>query len=62
MPRKILLIDLSSVPGGIDFGAAKDIGIKAVWALSLPGKYAPETAGSIICDTLMEYFEREGIL
>ena len=62
MPRKMLLIDLSSVPGGVDFGAAKEMGIKAVWALSLPGKYAPETAGSIICDTLIELFEREGII
>ncbi len=61
MPPDILLIDLSSVPGGIDFGAAKERGIRAVWALSLPGKYAPESAGTIICDTLMEYFEREGI-
>ena len=62
MPRKMILIDLSSVPGGVDFGAAKELGIKAVWALSLPGKYAPETAGSIICDTLIELFEREGII
>ncbi|MBO5702449.1 MAG: dipicolinate synthase [Clostridia bacterium] len=61
MPADILLIDLSSVPGGVDFGVAKERGIRAVWALSLPGKYAPESAGSIICDTLMEYFEREGI-
>jgi dipicolinate synthase subunit A len=62
MPPDILLIDLSSVPGGIDFAYAKDKGMRAIWALSLPGKYAPETAGSIICDTLMEYFEREGII
>lgn len=61
MPSDILLIDLSSVPGGIDFAAAKERGISAVWALSLPGKYAPESAGLIICDTLIEYFEREGI-
>ena len=61
MSLETLLIDLSSVPGGIDFGAAKEKGIRAVWGLSLPGKYAPESAGSIICDTLIEYFEREGI-
>ena len=62
IPNDVLLIDLSSVPGGIDFAYAKDRGIRAIWALSMPGKYAPETAGSIICDTLMEYFEREGII
>ncbi len=57
-----LLIDLASVPGGVDFLAAKERGIDAVWALSLPGKYAPESAGSIIGETLLEYFEREGII
>jgi dipicolinate synthase subunit A len=62
MSSDIMIIDLSSVPGGIDFAAAKEMGICAVWALSLPGKYAPNTAGTIICDTLMEYFEREGII
>ncbi len=61
MDENALIIDLSSVPGGVDFGAAKEKGIKAVWALSLPGKYAPESAGRIIGDTLLEYFEREGI-
>lgn len=61
MPASVILIDLSSVPGGVDFGAAKEKGIKAVWALSLPGRYAPESAGRIIGETLLEYFEREGI-
>lgn len=61
MPRRALLIDLASVPGGVDFAAAKARGIEAIWALSLPGKYAPESAGIIIGETLLEYFEREGI-
>ena len=59
--KKILLIDLASVPGGVDFAAAKDRGIEVVWALSLPGKYAPESAGTIIADVLDELFESEGI-
>jgi dipicolinate synthase subunit A len=50
------------VPGGVDFAAAKERGINAIWALSLPGKYAPETAGKIIADTLDELFEIEGII
>lgn len=62
MPRSVILIDLSSVPGGVDFCAAKEMGIKAIWALSLPGKYAPESAGRIIGDTLLEYFEGEGLI
>lgn len=56
-----LLIDLASPPGGVDFAAAKEAGIRAIWALSLPGRYAPEDAGRIIGETLLELFEREGI-
>jgi dipicolinate synthase subunit A len=62
LPKDVLLIDLASVPGGVDFAAAKERGINAIWALSLPGKYAPETAGKIIADTLDELFEIEGII
>lgn len=60
--RDILIIDLASVPGGVDFCEAKEQGIDAVWALSLPGKYAPESAGVIIADVLDELFESEGIV
>ena len=60
--KDILIIDLASVPGGVDFAAAKDKGIEAVWALSLPGKYAPESAGAIIADVLDELFESEGLI
>lgn len=48
-----LVIDLASKPGGVDFVAAKDLGIKVIWALSLPGKCAPVTAGEIICSTVL---------
>ncbi len=58
----ILIVDLASVPGGVDFAAAKDKGIDAVWALSLPGKYAPESAGMIVADVLDELLESEGII
>lgn len=47
-----LFIDLASKPGGIDFEAAAQLGIKAVWALGLPGKTAPITSGEIIADTV----------
>ena len=33
-----LVIDLASKPGGVDFSLAKDMGLKVIWALSLPGK------------------------
>ncbi len=43
-----LIIDLAAAPGGVDFDAAKEYGIKAILALSLPGKVAPVTAGKIL--------------
>ena len=50
--RSTLFIDLASRPGGIDLNAAVGLGIKAIWALGLPGKTAPVTAGEIIADTV----------
>lgn len=50
--KNTLFIDLASKPGGIDFEVATELGIKAIWALGLPGKTAPITAGEIIADTV----------
>lgn len=48
-----LIIDLASKPGGVDFGAAKELGKNVIWALSLPGKTAPITSGKIIKETIV---------
>ena len=40
-----------SKPGGVDLGAAGKLGLTVIWALSLPGKVAPVTAGAAIRDT-----------
>ncbi len=42
---KTFLIDLASAPGGVDICAAKELGSNVLWATSLPGKYAPVSAG-----------------
>jgi dipicolinate synthase subunit A len=46
------VIDLASKPGGVDLDEAKTLGINVIWALSLPGKCAPLTAGKIIEETV----------
>ena len=43
-----VIIDLAASPGGTDFHAACELGIKAILASSLPGKYAPLGAGKIL--------------
>ena len=55
-----LVIDLASRPGGVDFTAAAELGVRCVWALSLPGKVAPVTAGRYIMDTVYHIMEEEG--
>lgn len=55
--EEALLIDLASLPGGIDFEACEKRGVKAIRALGLPGKYAPQTAAEIIKETVMLILE-----
>lgn len=59
--RETLVIDLASKPGGVDMDAAKKFGIRVIWALSLPGKVAPVTAGKIICDTVINIINELGV-
>lgn len=55
-----LIIDLASKPGGVDFDSARQLGKKAIWALSLPGKVAPKTSGEIIAGTILNILEERG--
>lgn len=55
-----LVIDLASRPGGVDFTAAAELGVKVIWALSLPGKTAPITAGLAIRNTIYNILSEEG--
>lgn len=58
--RSALIIDLASAPGRTDFAAAEQNGIKAISALSLPGKTAPVSAARIVKDTVTAIFREEG--
>ncbi len=56
-----VIIDLASMPGGVDMIAAKELGSKVIWAQSLPGKVAPLTAGKIILGSVRNIFKTEGL-
>lgn len=56
-----LIIDLASKPGGVDFEKAKEMGVKTIWALSLPGKVAPITAAEFIKDTVYNIINELGV-
>ena len=59
--KDCLLIDLASKPGGVDFDAAQKLGLNIIWALSLPGKVAPLTAGEIITDTVLNIIKEQEV-
>lgn len=56
-----LILDLASKPGGVDLGAAGELGLTVVWALSLPGKVAPITAGAAIKSTIYNMLREIGL-
>lgn len=55
--RTALLIDLASLPGGVDFESARKLGIDAYSAPGLPGKCSPKSAGEIIKKTVFSIIE-----
>lgn len=57
LPRDAVVIDLASKPGGVDFAAAQQMGVKTIWALSLPGKVAPISSGEAIKDTILNILD-----
>lgn len=54
MPYDVVIIDLASKPGGVDYVYAEKRGIKAILAPSLPGIVAPKTAGKILAKTITQ--------
>ncbi|MEN8905230.1 MAG: dipicolinate synthase subunit DpsA [Clostridiales bacterium] len=59
LKKDCLIVDLASKPGGVDFKKANELGIKNIWALGLPGKTAPKTAGEIIAKTISNILEEK---
>jgi len=57
LPAHTVIIDLASQPGGTDFEFAKQRGIKAILAKSLPGVVAPKTAGKILANVIKQFLD-----
>ena len=54
--KDITIIDLASKPGGVDEEYAKEIGVKVIIALGIPGKEQPTTAAKYIKETIDKNF------
>ena len=59
VPHDVVIIDLASKPGGVDYPFAEKRGIKAMLAPSLPGIVAPKTAGQILARTMTRIMKTE---
>lgn len=59
--KRTFMADLASAPGGIDVVAARELRSNVTWAGSLPGKYAPASAGRIIAECVIEILEEVGL-
>ncbi len=62
LKHKPLYIEIASSPGGIDTLVARELGIQTVFAPSLPGKYAPISAGEYIFETIFDILVQKGIM
>lgn len=56
--KDVLILDLASNPGGVDFEYAKQNNIKTIWALALPGKVAPVSAAEYIKETIYNILQK----
>jgi dipicolinate synthase subunit A len=57
LPKSALVVDLAAPPGGVDFDAAKRLGLKAIWGRGL-GSRAPVTVGASQWSGIRERIEK----
>lgn len=53
----VLIVDLASRPGGVDWKAAREMELKAVHALALPGQLTPVSGAVAIQRAIYQYCE-----
>ena len=54
-----LVVDLASKPGGVDWEAARQLNVKAVHALALPGQLTPVSGAMAIRNAVYELCKEE---
>ena len=52
--KDVIIIDLASAPGGVDYNYAREININAIYCPSLPGRVAPYSASQILKDKILQ--------
>lgn len=59
MKTCVTIIDIASAPGGVNYTAAKKLGMKATLCPGLPGKYAPLSSAKAVKATLETMLSQE---
>jgi len=54
LSRHAVVIDIASMPGGVDFDYCKEHDIPYKHSLGIPGKLSPKTSGMILADAVRE--------
>lgn len=52
MDDEVVIVDIASRPGGVDFEYCQQKGLHAKLSLGLPGKYAPKSAAQILLEVI----------
>lgn len=50
--EEVVIIDIASRPGGVDFEYCQQRGLHAKLSLGLPGKYAPKSAAGVLLEVI----------
>ena len=52
--KDVMILDLASLPGGVNHVYARKIGLKSIHALGIPGKIASKSAAEYIFNTILK--------
>jgi dipicolinate synthase subunit A len=52
--KDALILDLASLPGGVNYAYARQIEVKTIHALGIPGKIAAKSAAEYIYETVLK--------
>jgi len=61
LPEESVIIDIASLPGGIDPSAVVPDSISVIFAGGLPGKTSPKSAGEIVGQSVLRILESQGV-
>ena len=55
LSKEVVIIDIASAPGGLDYEKANELGLNANLCLGIPGKIAPKASAKILADVVLNH-------